>query len=148
MGIGKQISNIEWKVNMQKIITGFQQVNAHLSQMEDLMKEELPETKQQLNETVLSPELLVLTATPDKIDGKKNNPVCYSDTIVRNGYVKNSIRVWDLRFSSKESIEKIWEVTEMDIFVDLLEDCLRQKELEQWDVFYKWSRCTDSVGVT
>ena len=91
MGIGEQNSDIEWKVNMQEIIiTGFQQVNEHLSELEDLMEEELPEIKQQLNETVLSPELLVLTATPDKIDGKKNNPVCYSDTItVRNGYVKN-----------------------------------------------------------
>ena len=46
----------EWLVTMQMtIITGFQQVNEHLNQIEDLMKGKPSEVKQQLNE-IVTPE--------------------------------------------------------------------------------------------
>ena len=54
------------------IITGFQQVNESLSQMEDLMKEKSSDIKQQLKETVLTPELLLLSGMPGNIDGIKS----------------------------------------------------------------------------
>ena len=48
-------------------LTRFQQVNESLSQMEDLMKEKSEDVKQQLNETVSTPELLLSSAMPGNI---------------------------------------------------------------------------------
>ena len=69
---------------MQKIITaGFQQINERFNQIEDQMKERSSDAKQQLSETVITPEQPLLSKIPGNIDGIKNYPVIYSITRVR-----------------------------------------------------------------
>ena len=143
----------EWQVI---ILTGFKQVNEHLSQIEDLMEEETSEVEPQLKET---PELCVLSAMPGNIKGIKCYPVNYLATTVRKCEVKNGITVMDLSSPSKKwkkiesqkqkkHIEKIWEMIEMYTLSGLLNVCPKQKEIERGDVFYNWSRFPDSVGIT
>ena len=58
----------EWQITMQMtIITGFQQVNERTNQVEDLMKEKPSDVKQQLKETVLTPEQSLLRVMPGNI---------------------------------------------------------------------------------
>ena len=89
----------EWQVIMQMtILTGFKQVNEHLSQIKDLMEEKTSDVKLQLKET---PELRVLSAMPGNIKGIKCYPVNYLATTVRKCEVKNGITVMDLFSPSK-----------------------------------------------
>ena len=84
LGIVARQSDKEWQTTMQKIITaGFQQVTECLSEIEDQMKERSSDVKQQLNEAVLTPELLLLSTMPGNIDGIKSYPVSYLATTVR-----------------------------------------------------------------
>ena len=87
----------EWLVTMQMIIiTGFQQVNEHLNQVEDLMKGKPSEVKQQLNE-IVTPEQFLLRVMPGNIDGIKSYHVSYPAIIVRKG----DVTVLDLILSSQ-----------------------------------------------
>ena len=53
------------------------------------MKEMILDDKQQVNETPLTPELLLLCMIPGNIDEIKSYPVIYIATTVRKLYAKN-----------------------------------------------------------
>ena len=65
------------------------------------MKEKPSDVKQQLKETVQTPELFLLSVMPGNIDEIKSYPVSYLATIVRKGDVKNQITVLDSAYIPK-----------------------------------------------
>ena len=81
----------EWQVTFQMtVLTGFKQVNQHLDQIEDLIKdfkeEKTAAVKSQLKEMA---ELCVLRAIPDNIKGMMCDPVSYVAIAARKTEVKN-----------------------------------------------------------